>query len=222
MATVSNKTKMSVLAVSCVLFLFLSSGSLTTAEQAVKEEKTPDTIKVEVRLVQISNRAAHKAGVALIPQNSSESISIDKINKCLKDDKDKSAVLSAMNFVVSSGRNARSQTSNTKYIQTKMTNKAPDGKDVKMTSCKSFDYGTNLNIRCANIEKDKIYTDIHLSYNGITKGSEDKMAEGIPADTIRYSLEEMLYLTDGQPCIIGGTSYGDALIYTIVRAETVK
>ena len=178
-------------------------------------------IAVEAYLAQIPDEALIEIGLPLMPTKESETITVDKLLKCLDSTKTKGKIITSGRWVtIGDNKNCSIEQINTLWFPVKVA-AGPNDTPIGRVDCSKYDIGTAGSIKPWLIGNNKICVDINFSYYDLLENNKENINNEIPHDNFRYRLDETCVLDNNVPAIIGAVKQGNSVLYLVVRAKVL-
>jgi hypothetical protein len=198
-------------------------GAATKASE--KAEDVPLTVVIETYLVQVDMNALYGFGVAAVPQKADETVTVPRLVSCLADLND-GRVLDSTRVVVYSRERGEIDSTNTEYVKQTSTGRGSAAmtptKPVPAQSVRFQSYSSGTTVRVTSYavrsEYPKIRLELSYSHNGWFFSETE---EGAPPSTIKYNLNTIFELRDGEAVVAGSKQTGNRGLFLVVRGSVV-
>jgi len=190
----------------------------TEQELAALLEKK--SVLVEAYLLQVSNEALSAAGVAPVPQNSTESATVLKLLQCMVEPEN-GRVISSAGVTVKINDEAETSSKKTRYLPRKKMSKTSKG-TVESVSYSSYSTSVDFNVRLYDMNDDRIRMSFEYKYRGLDTSSEACVSQESPPDTVEFSAQSSPTIPLDKAIIISSSQEEGTSMFFILRTERIK
>ena len=181
----------------------------------------PVTIAVEAYLAQIPDEALIEIGLPLIPTKESETITVDKLSKCLTSTKVKGKIVSSGQWTAEEGRECGIRQNNTFYLKREQITGGSNENQATSVHFEQYNSETSGNITLGLNESNKIWIRINFGNSGFSQNNQETTDNEIPPAKTSYNLTTELSVNNDLPIIVGAVKQGNSVLYLVVRAKVL-
>jgi hypothetical protein len=199
-----------------------NSPSITQEQRPTPshDPNNPKTIVVEAYLAQIPDEALIEIGLPLIPTKESETITVDKLLKCLDSTKAKGKIISSGRWTMLERQQCKIEQNNKFYLKREqITGGSSNGSPVTSVMFDQYTATTLGEIVTSLTKNNKISLDINFNYSGIFPKNREKTDNETPPAWIQFEFGTDVSLDNDVQVIIGAVKQGDSVLYLVIRAK---